>query len=63
MTDDPKYAALKELLLSLGSVAVAYSGGLDSTFLLTVAAEILGDRIIALTVKTPYIPDDKVNAK
>ena len=57
MTDDPKYAALKELLLSLGSVAVAYSGGLDSTFLLTVAANTLGDRMIALTVKTPYIPD------
>ncbi len=57
MTDDPKYDALKELLLSLGSVAVAYSGGLDSTFLLTVAAKTLGDHIIALTIKTPYIPD------
>jgi uncharacterized protein len=57
MTEDPKYTALVELLLSFGSVAVAYSGGLDSTFLLTVAAKILGNRIIALTVKTPYIPD------
>jgi uncharacterized protein len=56
MIDDIKYNTLKNILLSMGNVAVAYSGGLDSTFLLTVGKETIGDRLIALTLKTPYIP-------
>ncbi|MBN2214667.1 MAG: ATP-dependent sacrificial sulfur transferase LarE [Bacteroidales bacterium] len=56
MIDDPKYHALQGLLLSFGSIAVAFSGGLDSTFLLTVGRKTLGDRIIALTLRAPYIP-------
>lgn len=60
MIDDPKFQALKSLLLSLQKVAVAFSGGLDSTFLLTVAAETMGDHIIAFTMNTPYIPDWEV---
>lgn len=60
MIDDPKYHALKNLLLSLQNVAVAFSGGLDSTFLLTVAGKILGDHTIAFTMNTPYIPDWEV---
>ena len=57
MIDDPKYNTLKEILLSLGNVAVAFSGGLDSTFLLTVARKTVGNHLVALTLKTPYIPD------
>ena len=40
---DEKRNQLKEFLLSQGSLAVAFSGGVDSTFLLKVAHNTLGD--------------------
>ena len=44
-----KLDALKKYLRGLGNVAVAYSGGVDSTFLLAVAHEVLGEKVLALT--------------
>lgn len=44
-----RYDALRTHLAALGSVAVAYSGGVDSTFLAAVAHEVLGDRMLAIT--------------
>lgn len=38
-------------------VAIAFSGGVDSTFLLMAAKEAIGDQVIAITMKTPYIPN------
>ncbi len=49
-----------ELVLSLKSregIAIAFSGGVDSAFLLHAAYEALGEKMIALTINSPYVPD------
>ncbi len=56
-----KYNQLIEYLKSLKNVAVAFSGGVDSTFLLAAAKEALGSNVTAFTVKTPYIPDREID--
>ncbi|MCQ2516466.1 MAG: ATP-dependent sacrificial sulfur transferase LarE [Saccharofermentans sp.] len=44
-----KLQALKDYLKELGSLAVGFSGGVDSTFLLKVAHDVLGEKAIAVT--------------
>lgn len=51
-----KYEALQIILKSLGSVAVAYSSGVDSTFLIKVAKDVLGDKAVAITVSSTVFP-------
>ena len=52
-----KESALRETLSSLGSVIVAYSGGVDSAYLAWVAHGTLGDRARALTADSPSYPE------
>ena len=54
---DEKRNQLKEFLLSQGSLAVAFSGGVDSTFLLKVAHNTLGDKCVAVTASSCSFPE------
>ena len=52
-----KLEHLKDSLALLGSAAVAFSGGVDSTFLLYVAHQVLGDNVIAVTASSCSFPE------
>jgi uncharacterized protein len=56
-TVEAKAAALDTRLEALGSVVVAYSGGVDSAFLAVTAARVLGDRSLCITADSPSYPD------
>jgi uncharacterized protein len=53
-----KLADLRGLLATLPSALVAVSGGVDSSFLLCVAHDVLGDRVSALTTVSPTNPEE-----
>lgn len=60
-----KYNELAAMLKRLGRVAVAFSGGVDSSFLLAAATRELGDNAVGITIDSPALPrselEDAIN--
>lgn len=51
---------LKDYIKTLGSLAVGFSGGVDSTLLIAVANEVLGDKAIAVTEVSSFVPEREI---
>ena len=59
---EAKLRKLKSILAGMGGVLVAYSGGADSTFLLKVALDALGENVLAVTARSPIFPASELAA-
>jgi uncharacterized protein len=60
-TLEEKYRCLVDLIAARQSVAVAFSGGVDSSFLCRVAKDVLGDKAIAITIVSPMLPKSEID--
>ncbi|MDR1942756.1 MAG: ATP-dependent sacrificial sulfur transferase LarE [Endomicrobium sp.] len=56
-----KYEVLKKYILDLENLVIAFSGGVDSTFLLKTAHDLLGEKVIAVTAKSCSFPQRELS--
>ncbi len=56
-----KLEMLKDLLSNFSGAVIAYSGGVDSTFLAVVAQEVLGERVLSVTAVSPTYPEHQLS--
>ena len=56
---EPKLVLLRSNLRSLGKIVVAFSGGIDSAFLLAIAVQERGDDVLAMTAVSPTLPAEE----
>jgi uncharacterized protein len=56
-----KYDQLQGIIREAGSAAVAFSGGVDSTFLLKVCVDVLGDKVLGVTARSETYPARELN--
>lgn len=57
-----KYARLQEILRDMGQVVIGYSGGVDSTLVMKVAHDVLGENAVAVTGDSEAFPQGEVDA-
>jgi uncharacterized protein len=55
---EAKLERLRSIFIPMRSLMVAFSGGVDSTFVLKVAQDTIGKRVMALTTTSPTMPDE-----
>jgi len=56
-----KYETLKQYICDLGNIIVAFSGGVDSTFLLKTAHDVLAGKVTAITARSHSFPQRELN--
>jgi len=56
LNEKEKLQKLKDILKNMESVVIGFSGGVDSTFLLKVAKDVLGDKVMAITASSSTFP-------
>ena len=61
MTLDEKFEKLKSIITQEGKAAVAFSGGVDSSFLCRVAHDCLGSNAVAITIVSPMLPQSEID--
>jgi len=62
MTLDKKTKKIKSLIREMDSVLVAFSGGVDSTLVLALAHDVLGEKALAVTAQSASMPDREMKA-
>lgn len=55
-----KYEKLKSIIKDCGKIAIAFSGGVDSTFLTKVAKDVLGENAVAVTISSILVTNDEL---
>ncbi len=57
-----KYSRLREIIAEMGQLVIGYSGGVDSTLVMKVAHDVLGDKAVAVTGDSEAFPQGEVDA-